>query len=75
MTKTEKSMREQIAKKGFAMFVGKQAFDVITRMELAGKLEGFKVSRAVYNANGCEFRSQWMSPRQRTAYEIVVKPA
>ncbi|KVN48780.1 hypothetical protein WT12_08525 [Burkholderia territorii] len=72
MNKTEQTLRAKLAACGFATFTGKRAFDVIERMERDGKLRGMTIQRSVYNANGVEFRSQYNSPKSRTAYEITV---
>jgi DNA polymerase elongation subunit (family B) len=70
----EERLKEKMSRYGHATFTGRRDFDAIEKLEREGKLQDYAVSRDVYNANGPEFKSQWKSPRSKTAYEITVSP-
>ena len=73
MTKTEQAIIEGVKAKGYFVAVGKRMFDAAKKLQADGTIPGARFSFDCYNANGVEFRSQWNSPRSRTAYEIAVR--
>lgn len=70
MNKTMQAIIADIERQGFAVKVGKRAFNCVEAL----RTQGYRVMVDVFNANGPEFRSQWNSPRSKTVYEISVYP-
>ena len=73
MTKTEKNIIEKVKSRGFFVGVGKRIFDAAQKLKASGEMPDACFEFEVYNANGPEFRSQWDSPKQRTAYEVAIR--
>jgi hypothetical protein len=72
MTRTEQTIRTNLAAKGFCVMVGKRAFDIARKLEASGAIPAARYSFECFNANGPEFRSQWNNPKSRTAYEVSI---